>query len=914
MEQDVFVKKLTVSYQNERGHEWLEYLPHPITPDDPVPAPVPAPLRSWDQIRADIKELECAVDRLVERALHRQTRGTCDVQEISARLGLQLLPPAGLGQLMEPEFHPQFDIIHNRTSQIPWEALEEWSYHCPQCNARSVPPREERLHLLRSLDEAPPRYCPKDGARMTFCKDKLGLTYRLSHLVRGANAAQAKGNRFLFIIDPCGDLCSERHDPDGVCDGHVDRIASLLEGRGYELLLLRERAATRESIMNALADRELMGVYFFGHGRCPADGGEPSLVLADDGAVYCSEIEEVGPRAGFVFLNACWGAAGTAQTDMNWRLRGAAQAFVAGSQKKTAIAPLWRIPNYQAAVAATTFFEQACGKNVALGDALHQVREPSLKRYEAGEPDISWMAYRYFGDPNALLPAPTASASRLEPVSPRACRVFDATGHLDKTLFAFAIDDVLLRAVKRRNVQKRSLVSSTDLLAGLVRKGDLTRHVFSLLEFIPDDVYARMGKTIETGTADTPPPDSPPSDPADQDADDGDATQDPMERLRELLVHWRVNSRRQFTERAACILEAADRLAQERSPRDATQAIAERDLLETLATEENWPDDPGLSLPSAKSVQHELTRVMESRSVDANGVVDLSALDHAARRIIELAHVTAQQCGRNPIPNRIVLAAFLSDMDGHAARAFRTVGMDPEPMYTLLIAMSQAGDRRPDSFGLSAEACSRVVLPMITHAQRISGDRPATDAELFTAFCSAASPDFKRFIGRLGLDLETLQTVDPATLPPPAERNEQPLSDAEAFRDRLTEDAWRQVESAIQLARERGSSHVRTPHLFVGMLGDGTTQAGAVVLAHHANLDVLKQEILRVIPPSSPARLTGLSPNTYAALERAFALASEHGRARATPDDLLAAVLSDREGIVAKTLRAFCMEDWFKGW
>src|SRR5262249_36064795 len=133
------------------------------------------------------------------------------------------------------------------------------------------------------------------------------------------------------------------------------------------------------------------------------------------------------------------------------------------------------------------------------------------------EPDICWMAYRYFGDPHGLLPTPSPALG--EPpvgaqvitgggapgedaaVAGAGAHVFTAEGGLYKETFRVDTETSLERAIRRCLDQERRQITATDLFAGLVRRGDLTR--FALLErkINPDVLYTFL--RTERGAAGT---------------------------------------------------------------------------------------------------------------------------------------------------------------------------------------------------------------------------------------------------------------------------------------------------------------------------------------------------------------------------------------------------------------------------
>jgi hypothetical protein len=413
--------------------------------------------------------------------------------------------------------------------------------------------------------------------------------------VRGRGRPGGDGNEFLFVEDPTEDLCDPKKDPAGVCAGHLGELRQVVERHGFTVNLLARRNATVGRVLRALENPALAGIYYFGHGYFPRGGDEGRLVLAD-GELLASQIEEAAPAARLVFLNACEGAATGRDWSLENRARSVAHAFARGGRGKVVIAPLCPVVNVQAAETALEFFRLA-SPSAPLGEALAQARRASYQRYEGGEPHLAWMAYRYFGDPNRALPAPVQRPVAVEPGVAVAAvsRVFGAGGQLDTELFSFGIDDVLIRAAKRRNLQNRKLVSVTDFVCGLIRKGDLTRYVLRREGVDPDKLYEDAGAQPEPGAP---------------------AASAPKQGAEESLVgvvsRWIVRAKEDFSEDLVRLLEDADRLAQQRTARAEDRRISEQDLLETLTPSGEWRKGIVIQLPAPSSTRSS-TRTEQSR-------------------------------------------------------------------------------------------------------------------------------------------------------------------------------------------------------------------------------------------------------------------------------------------------------------
>ena len=487
---NTWVQTLGIShFMDSHGQEGLMYAPAPLGEVAQNSIFVPIKLQILQRY---IDEVRTCVEDLTRRALVGQSRDGRGIEIAARTLADHVLPQDGFARMLKPGLYPQLDLVQDAASEIPWEVLEERYLTCPRCQYQFSPYRGP---------EIPAPDCPRCGAQTSHSGGKLALTLHLSHLVRGVGKPVGEGRQFLFIEDPLGDLCRPDLDPQGLCAEHLVDLRRWLQEQGYKINLLQNRNATIKHVLNAIGDPTTVGIYYFGHGYFPRSGDEGCLLLAD-GPVYASQIAERGPSARFVLLNACEGAAQGRDWSLDKKARSVASAFARGGRGKVVIAPLWPVVNVQAAEMARDFFQQAL-QALPLIEALRLARLNSLQRYEAGEPHVTWMAYRYFGDPNRTLPiiseAPLAGED-----APAANRVFANEGLLDTELFAFEIDPVLFRAARRKVNQDRTHVTLTDLCAGLLRKGDLTRFILRKQQLDPDKLYQNLGGTV-TGDAEKQP-------------------------------------------------------------------------------------------------------------------------------------------------------------------------------------------------------------------------------------------------------------------------------------------------------------------------------------------------------------------------------------------------------------------------
>lgn len=768
----IITQTLPVSFKRERGtrREFLEYqrwLPQEDAPRNPVTVDI-----DKQMLQGLVKGVRTAVKNLIDLALKGRSRGSEGVEAAAAVLAQHVLPK-GLTEVVALDVHPQFHMIEDAAAEIPWEALEENYYCCP--NGHRAPAGQAGSGFVL--------HCEHDDLRMSSACSKLVLGRHVTHLVPRDARPLASGNQFLFIADPTGELCNSENDQQGYCAEHLDTLRTLLENRGYEVLYLQEGNATRSAVLDALRKPGVVGVYYFGHGLVPTGRRQQGRLVLCDGPLFAREIEQAASGASLVFLNACEGAIiGEGwESDREQRARSVAEGF-ARAGGRVVIGTLWPVVNAQAARTALEFFERILTGDCSIGEALMHARECSYRRYkDEDQPDISWMSYRFFGDPNRILPAvpgPQPSPVRDVPAQQAQCRVFNSQSQLDRETFAFAFDEALACAAARRNAQGRARATTTDFLAGLMSKGDLTRFVLHELHHDPDEAYRSVLGLPEEGS------------PAAEGA--------PL-----------ISGRSDLTDELAAVFMAADGRAQQTGRAAEATQICERHMLDELLAAGAWSRLARLGLPSSDAMEAQLKAIAEAGEVDDNGAIDLFCLDRDARRVMQAAHGYAQQRGICPITNRLMLAALLVDDNGFAARVCRSpkVGIDPDQLFSMMIVFMEADRAGAETeeggtpqqprrtFGLSPEACDRIVLPVIKEARRMAGSGQLVgDKELFRAFCDKADSGFKLAmrIPPFPVDLDELATIDP------------PEISLDELLGRLDGRARRVVDTAHLLAKQRG--------------------------------------------------------------------------------------------------------------
>jgi hypothetical protein len=373
---------LAVSHSRDEKTEGLLYAPG--FTDDRVFVPV-----DMDRLQQDIDRVRERVRALTVLALACVDRRDLGIEDVAGELALRALPSQGLGDLVRA--HPQLDLLPDPASRIPWEAFEEIYYGCVRCGARDS---------AVSRDLSKRQHCQSCGTEMVLGGGKLVLSKHLTHVVRGHARAPSGSNRFLFIEDPTEDLLN--NDRDGVCASHLEELHAIAEWLGFTVDIVAGPNARVDTVRRKLSDSDLGGVYYFGHGRSPARGGEGFLVLRD-GKLFASQIIEAAPVQTLAFINACESADAGTEWDLSGKARGVAQAFARG-RRRVVIAPYWPVVNVQAAQMALWFFRSVLSPSVSpehtaqqrqqpappadipLAEALRRARELSHARYKAGEP------------------------------------------------------------------------------------------------------------------------------------------------------------------------------------------------------------------------------------------------------------------------------------------------------------------------------------------------------------------------------------------------------------------------------------------------------------------------------------------------------------------------------------------------
>lgn len=835
----------------------------------------------WDVVEVNLRKIRNKIEDLIWKAEKGEDRGILDILPLCRELSFNILPDTGLSEVFPPGFHPQFDTRMDLSAEIPWEVLEETYVACSRCEFR-------KKHLPNFPHDI--KFCEQCGAPVYKIEEKLSIKYFLSHLVTGNGNISRNAKRFLFIIDPKGDLSGQ--DIFGnICKEHISELRQIIENLGYTFSPLIGKNASSDRVLRFIAAPDLAGIYYFGHGDLSQEGNEGCLELSDR-KVYASEIEAKHPTASFVFLNACK----SGSTGNNWNLKSnkmsVAEAFAAGGHgSKVVIAPTCPVVNNQAALTALDFFRNISFET-SLAEALLIARKNSLDRYNFGKPDLNWMAYRYFGTPDAKLPNPKniqPQFDNLVTTQGIKVRLFDEQGKLYKKFFAFPVGNTLLRAAKRMNIHNREKITIVDFIGGLFRTGDLTRYIMLSIGINPDHVYQDIlshldlhevnidekSCKVETAISD---------DVINEKTNSKDV-------VKKLISKWIIRRKEQLTSDVIDILIEADKSSQTNSKTNAEPLISEKNILEVFIKHPQWEQLIPKGVPTSENISRLLSKTIGERFVDENGSIVLSNFESNAQKIIYLAHSLSQRMGLYPIKHRVIFTAFLEDEKGVAGTLLRGLGYDPK-MLKLFMKMT-FGNNQPQSFGLSPESCKGILMHVLAYVQKnASNSANITEKDLFFSFCHSADPTFKRFLKKLPIALDLDEVI-------------KKTQENNFDRDDYEEEVLNIINQSIRFALQGNHMYVLSMHLFLAMLEAPKGPLKEILFDNRIDANKLKEYLLSILKKPLDNRVGNsediqFSPHVNQILAKAVRFSKEN---KVREEELFTAFFDDGGGVVGEILK-----------
>jgi hypothetical protein len=164
--------------------------------------------------------------------------------------------------------------------------------------------------------------------------------------------------------------------------------------------------------------------------------------------------------------------------------------------------------------------------------------------------------------------------------------------------------------------------------------------------------------------------------------------------------------------------------------------------------------------PGERSLDDPVWELLEL-DLQALGAIDpdrpglLARLTLRSRGIIECAYRLALEHHVCPIPNRLILAAFLFDEQCYVWQLSKRLQWPVQKIRDALIRSVDMGT--DSSFPLDEASCAHVAKPVIDRACEIAGsDDPVTQQVLFRAFCEKVAPALKASLKKMGFDLDAL--------------------------------------------------------------------------------------------------------------------------------------------------------------
>ncbi|MBW2663220.1 MAG: TIR domain-containing protein, partial [Deltaproteobacteria bacterium] len=503
------------------------------------------------------------------------------------------------------------------------------------------------------------------------------------------------------------------------------------------------------------------------------------------------------------------------------------------------------------------------------------------------------------------------------------CRVFDENGRLQKDVFAFPILDILIRAAKRMNFHGRTRVTFYDFTAGLVRKGQLMRYVLVQCRINPDRLYERISALPELPDEVEPVRSEQEEFTGTQYENGGDTAK---RKLRELLEKWMVNKKDRFHPRLSDCLVNIDLSFQKAHSTTEDDRLTEESVIRGLISLGEWRRLASEGLPDADTISGVLLERQRLAYFDENGFLSRELLDESAWEVIKTAQKLSQEKGVSVITNRVLLAACIQDENNYGTRVFREAGARPDFFFEMLL--STLSGHSSVTFELGIEVCSRIVIPVIRHAQKLAGRlKGITEKELFMALCDTIAPNLKQQFSKppISIDLDFLKTVKPSKessqlhssgMVEKAKRKNVPeaelesdIRDVEYREEDFEPDVNEIMSNAVHRAAKDGWPEVKTPHLFAEMIDAATGPLGKYLSERGLDADQLKKIILSTVSSEDendeeiePTEVK-MSANVRKLLAGGRKRAVLNGRQRAGQDDLYASFFSDGGGIVGEILK-----------
>jgi tetratricopeptide (TPR) repeat protein len=248
--------------------------------------------------------------------------------------------------------------------------------------------------ILKTNDNEIPWELLHDDTDFLCLKVPIGRRLRSREIPRTNPVKESDKVRFLFIINPTGDL-----------EGAEEEMKYIESKLGTDIVIekMERTRATNAAVLTALRSGNYDIIHYAGHAEFnKTSPDESALICNKERKIYAQEIKRVLNGKPFVFLNACGSGMekmcedGESYTGSD--TEGLASSFILGGALAF-IGSSWPMPDISAGILASEFY-----KNILIGDpvgvALHKAR---LHLKSTRPDDINWMAFTLYGDPTYRL-------------------------------------------------------------------------------------------------------------------------------------------------------------------------------------------------------------------------------------------------------------------------------------------------------------------------------------------------------------------------------------------------------------------------------------------------------------------------------------------------------------------------------
>ena len=487
-------------------------------------------------------------------------------------------------------------------------------------------------------------------------------------------------------------------------------------------------------------------------------------------------------------------------------------------------------------------------------------------------------------------------------------RIFDKEDQLKTDFFLFPISGIFTFAARRMHAKGHACLNFDDFIAGLIKKGNLTRYLLLQNKINPDLLYNQI---------------------CDHDEKYGSGKQDASnhrtcERIdsehqkdvQDLLDKFTISNKKQFHQNLADFFL-----------NNFSKSVSEDDIIITLIKTGHWQKINCPGLPDANTIKQGLIMRRQQAFFDDNGLISFTGFDDTAIRIIKSIHSMAVKYNAFPITNRLILTVFLT-IQGYGRRVCKQAGIDTNHFAKLLMQNSESNKQRR-SVQLNFEASSRILLPVIIAAGSfINSENKITDRDLFKAFCLKSDNNFKIALKQppISIDIDALCMIEPSDKP---EIDSADISIIPEISDKKTiqppidlEDDSPvhfdfQVKNVINEAKNLAVNscwqEITTPHLYVAMIDAASDLFNKILQPYNIDPDDLKQIVLSVVPgkddDDDDDEILGLSNNVQEIVISASKKAQASGRKQIKLNDLFKVFFENGGGIVGEILTKIGMDE-----